>query len=64
MIEEAKREERLRGDFKQFTPSTMYYRGGKVANSGLLRQPYVSVNGSFGLRRIIKATYKPHDEPL
>jgi hypothetical protein len=28
-----------KGDFKQFTPSTIYCRGGKVANSGLLRQP-------------------------
>jgi hypothetical protein len=32
-----------KGDFKQFTPSTIYCRGGKVANSGLLRQPPASV---------------------
>jgi hypothetical protein len=28
-----------KGDFKQFTLSIMYCRGGEVANSGLLRQP-------------------------
>jgi hypothetical protein len=36
-----------KGDFKQFTPSTMYYRGGKVANSGLLRQPLKEWGAKF-----------------
>jgi hypothetical protein len=34
-----------KGDYKQFTPSTMYCRGGKVANFGLLRQPLLFFNG-------------------
>jgi hypothetical protein len=48
-----------KGDFKPFTPFTIYCRGGKVANLGFLKQPHIIKAGCGHINSYLSVRANP-----